>query len=257
LCWYAQQEDILQVYDRGGDVYKETGASIFGKKAEDITGDERFLAKTVVLGSGYGLGFAGLQRNLAGYGIDATEEEAKRLTYGYRERFHHVVMWWQEIMGAMRDALAGDDGTIRLFGGLVFALHGENDISIELNTGNKLWYREVQWEVKPAPWDENQMLNVMTARNYSSDTARYDLTHSIIAENICSMTAREILARGMLRCELAGYPPVMSVHDEVILEVPVGFGSIEEVDRLLCEQPWYAKRLPLATEAFRSVRYCK
>lgn len=255
LAWYAQQSDIIKVYEEGGDVYKLMASSVFKIPEEDISSTQRFLGKTLVLGSGYGLGWKGLQRNLA-TANPVTDDEAKQLTYGYREKFSGVVLWWGFIMGALQRALEGEEQKRPFYGELLFGKEGE-DVFIELATGNRIWYHEMRLDKKPAPWDENIELDVLTARDYRGEDNRYDVTHSIVAENICSMTAREIMARGMLRCEQAGYPPIMSVHDEVILEVPKGFGSLEEVDKLLCERPYWADPLPLNTEAFRAPRYTK
>ena len=36
----------------------------------------------------------------------------------------------------------------------------------------------------------------------------------------------------MLRIEAAGYPIVLHVHDEIVCEVPIGFGSVEEFTRV-------------------------
>ena len=46
-------------------------------------------------------------------------------------------------------------------------------------------------------------------------------------ENIVSGIARDILVEAMLRLEAAGYPTVLTIHDEVVCEVPEGFGNIE------------------------------
>jgi DNA polymerase len=266
LCWYAGQQDILNIYEEGRDVYRETAAGLFTTPAEDISEGQRFVGKTLVLGSGYGLGWAGLQRNLRGMGRATSELEAKAYTSGYRSRFHKVPQWWWKlarILNAIYDAEVGetidasttlDNGTV--YGrGLTFSREEGDTIVITLPTGARLWYHECERVTKEAPWGD--MIDVITARDYRSDDGRYDVTHSILAENICSATAREILARGMYACWQAGYQPVMTVHDEVVLEVPIGFGSTGEVDGLLCTRPWFAERLPLKTEAFRAPRYTK
>ena len=50
LAWLAQQKDLVTAFDRGDDVYKIMASSIYGKPAEDITKDERFVGKTTILG---------------------------------------------------------------------------------------------------------------------------------------------------------------------------------------------------------------
>ena len=76
-------------------------------------------------------------------------------------------------------------------------------------------------------------------------------------ENIVSGIARDLLAAAMLRVEAAGYPIVLHVHDELVCEVPIGFGSVEEFTRLMTRKPAWALELPIAASAWTGPRYCK
>ena len=76
-------------------------------------------------------------------------------------------------------------------------------------------------------------------------------------ENIVSGIARDLLAEAMLRVEAAGYPIVLHVHDEIVCEVPIGFGSTEEFTRLMTRKPAWALELPIAASAWTGPRYCK
>ena len=67
-------------------------------------------------------------------------------------------------------------------------------------------------------------------------------------ENVVSGIARDLLAEAMLRIEAAGYPIVLHVHDEIVAEVPIGFGSTEEFTRLMTRKPAWALELPIAAE---------
>ena len=49
----------------------------------------------------------------------------------------------------------------------------------------------------------------------------------------------------MVNLEAAGYPIVFHVHDEVILEVPNGKGSLDEVCAIMAIPPAWALDLPL------------
>ena len=76
-------------------------------------------------------------------------------------------------------------------------------------------------------------------------------------ENVVQAIARDILAEGMFRLEDAGYPLVLTVHDENICEVPEGFGSPEELAELMSIVPTWAEGLPVAVSAWKDPRYVK
>jgi hypothetical protein len=59
-------------------------------------------------------------------------------------------------------------------------------------------------------------------------------------ENIVQGIARDLLTEAMLRIEAAGYPIVLHVHDEIVAEVPIGFGTAEEFTELMTCQPSWA-----------------
>jgi DNA polymerase len=76
-------------------------------------------------------------------------------------------------------------------------------------------------------------------------------------ENIVSGTARMILARAMLRADSAGYPLILSVHDEIVAECPYGFGSVKEFEQIMAHKEEWMTDLPLAVSAFEDERYSK
>ena len=83
------------------------------------------------------------------------------------------------------------------------------------------------------------------------------LTAVLWVENIVSGIARDLLAEAMQRIEAAGYPIVLHVHDEIVCEVPIGFGSKEEFTRLMIRRPSWALELPIAASAWSGPRYVK
>jgi hypothetical protein len=50
LAWLAGQDDLVEAFDRGEDVYKIMASAIYGRPVADITKDERFVGKTTILG---------------------------------------------------------------------------------------------------------------------------------------------------------------------------------------------------------------
>ena len=69
-----------------------------------------------------------------------------------------------------------------------------------------------------------------------------------LAENATQAIARDILAHAMQGLEAAEYPVVFHVHDEAIMEVPIGKGALEEACRIMAIPPDWAKDLPLRAD---------
>ncbi|NCX05444.1 MAG: XRE family transcriptional regulator, partial [Actinobacteria bacterium] len=69
-AWLAGQRDLVEAFDRGEDVYKIMASAIYGKPAEEITEQERFVGKTTILGAGYGMGAAKFKAQLKNFGVE-------------------------------------------------------------------------------------------------------------------------------------------------------------------------------------------
>lgn len=79
-----------------------------------------------------------------------------------------------------------------------------------------------------------------------------------LTENIVQALCRDILAWSMPGVEAAGYKIVLSVHDELITEVPdTDDYTTEELCALMCDLPIWAKGFPLAAEGDCMYRYRK
>lgn len=107
---------------------------------------------------------------------------------------------------------------------------------------------------------ESEARPAVTVRGVNSVTKkweRYALYGGLCFENDVQAIARDLLANGMKKAEAAGYPNVGHVHDEIIAEVPNGFGDIKQFEKLICELPKWAEGLPLTASGFRAKRYQK
>ena len=78
-----------------------------------------------------------------------------------------------------------------------------------------------------------------------------------LVENAVQASSRDLLVNGMFKMEAAGYPIIMTVHDEIVAEVMEEFGSLHEAERIMCDIPAWAAGMPMAAEGFRAKRYRK
>ena len=78
-----------------------------------------------------------------------------------------------------------------------------------------------------------------------------------LVENIVQATARDCLSAAMMRLAKAGYKIIMHVHDEVVMEMPIGKGSLDEVTRIMSiNEPW-ERGLIKNADGFESNYYMK
>ena len=78
-----------------------------------------------------------------------------------------------------------------------------------------------------------------------------------LVENITQATARDLLVCAMKGLQDKGFHIVMHVHDEIVLEVPYGVSSVEEICSVMAENPPWAKGLPLKADGYECEFYRK
>ena len=102
--------------------------------------------------------------------------------------------------------------------------------------------------------------NVLTYWSVDSMTKRWQKTPTYggkLTENAVQAASRDLMAEAMLRLEAAGYPIVLTVHVEVVAEVPEGFGSLAEFERIMSVVPAWAAGCPIQAKGWRGKRFRK
>lgn len=97
----------------------------------------------------------------------------------------------------------------------------------------------------------------MTVNSKTKQWSRTALYGGLLCENNTQGTARDVLVNGMFKAEAAGYPIILTVYDEIIAEIPRGFGDLKAFEKLICELPAWADGLPVAAGGWRGKRYRK
>jgi DNA polymerase bacteriophage-type len=202
VFWLAGQDDACRLLKSGGDLYTEMAATIYGVPAVSVTKDQRQVGKSAVLGCGYGMGAQRFGQNA---GTDPITSEAA--VDGYRRRFPRVPQLWSTLENMFRRAdvrLEGPRG-IRMFA----HTDGRRRV-IRLPSGRELTY----WDVQVT----GDRISYMTM--YKGTWTRVDTWGGKLCENVVSGIAADLLREAMVRVELAGWPIVLTVHDEIICEEP-------------------------------------
>ena len=127
-----------------------------------------------------------------------------------------------------------------------------------LPSGRLLFYREPRLQMTANAWgEEKESVTYMSVDGMTKKYVRTSTYGGKLAENVTQAVCRDLMVEAMLRVEAAGYPLVMTVHDELVAEVPEGFGGVEEFCGIMCKVPAWAAGFPVKAEGWRGKRYRK
>jgi DNA polymerase len=266
LVVLAGQDDVVanwRAYDAGDksrDQYIQNAAVLYGVLPKDVTKPQRQGGKFQELGAGYGMGWKkAIDAGKAMYGLELTEESAKKIIDNYRKTHQHVVDFWYESDAAAIEAVSVP-GSVVTFGALrnlKFTKQGAY-LYLILPSRRPLVYAAPRVVDSETPWGEMKPTVEISAINgYSRKWERQRMYGGLWVENIVQAVSRDLLKEADLRVEQHGYPVVLDVHDEVVTEVPEGFGSVEEFEQLLAITPEWAQGWPIKAEGWRGKRYRK
>jgi DNA polymerase bacteriophage-type len=255
LAWLAGEDSELEVYRQDKDPYIAAASLILHKPYDQVTKEERQSpGKISVLACGY-QGSAGAVRKFGGEGM--TDDEIKeQIVNPWRDAHPMTVQYWWDLEKACFNAVK-EPGKVFAARGIHYRVKGRF-LLCRLPSGRLLYYYAPRIEPVMTAWEElKDQVTYMTVHSVTSKWERTNTYGGKLAENATQAASRDILANGMIEVEAAGYPIVLSVHDEIISEVPAGSGSVEEFEGLMCRVPAWANGLPLKAKGFRARRYKK
>lgn len=254
LAWLAGERELLETFASGGDVYKVAAGKIYGKRPADVTKDQRQLGKVAVLGLGYGMGAGKFIATAAAYGITLDADFAADVVRIWRGANRRIVNFWYALNDAAIEAV--ETGEPRRVGRAGFHVDGRF-LFLTLPCGRRLAYCDPHVALEQTPVGEKPQLSYMGINSYTKKWERLRTYGGKLAENVTQAVSRDFLVDAMIRLELAGYPVTFHVHDEIVCELPIGQGSIAEMERVMTELPKWGSGCPLAAEGFESERYRK
>jgi DNA polymerase bacteriophage-type len=261
LAWLAGETWKLDAFrdqaNGGPSVYAVTAWRIFGRDPKTITkkDPEREVGKRCELAFGYAGGL-GAWRNFEKHGTGApfTDAQVETFKTEWRRLHPRIVSFWSTLNAAAVEATWHANRVVEC--GPVAFKRQDCFLFLRLPSSRKIAYPY------PRLQPTRSFDHVVVFKDNSEGQWR-DCRHGqgayggLWCENVVQGVARDLLAEAMVRLEAASYPIVAHCHDEVLTEVPAGFGSVDQFKEIMTAMPRWAEGLPLTADVFEGDRYIK
>lgn len=251
IAYLADEKWRLDLFRGNGDIYCSSASQMFKVPVEKngVNGHLRQKGKIAELACGYG-GGVGALKSMGALEMGLEETELQPIVDKWRLANPHITAYWRTVEKAAMDAI--NDKPSRIAHGICFQKMA-NILFITLPSGRSIAY------VKPRIGENKFGSKSICYRGL--DTAKHwtelETWGGKLVENIVQAVARDCLAESLKRLTKAGYNVVFHVHDEVILDVPKGKGSVEEVNCIMRKAMPWAPELPLDAAGFECDFYQK
>lgn len=252
IAWLAKEKWRIDVFNTHGKIYEASASQMFHVPIESIKkgSDLRQKGKIAELALGYG-GSVGAIKSM-----DKTssipEEELPGLVKTWRAANPNITKFWWDCDKAAKKAI-NDRTTVTIQFGIKF-IYDPGVLFIELPSGRRLSY--IRPKIEMGKFDKP----IVTYEGMEQTTKQWTKLETYgpkLVENIVQAVARDCLAEAMFNVTKAGYDIVMHVHDEIIMDVPEEFGSVEEVNDIFGQDISWAPGLPLKADGYECSYYKK
>ena len=186
---------------------------------------------------GYGGGVGALKA----MGAKMPEEEMQPLVDAWRAANPNIVAFWSALDRAARTVIRKKT-SVRV--GKVTLYWQDDKMFMRLPSGRNLCYQSPHFTTNRFGSDAIGYY----ASSASGQMVVQETFGGKLAENATQAIARDILANALMMLEAHGYPVVFHIHDEAVIEMPIGQGSLEEACRLMAIAPDWAEGLPMRAD---------
>jgi DNA polymerase len=254
LAWLCNETGKLEqwrAFDRSGDPKDEPYYQI-GRELGLDESVARSIGKTCDLAFQY-QGAVGAWRNLAR--DDTTPDatiQARRKTW--LRRHPNIEKFWRTSIRQAVNTIESAEG--ERFSVAKIAFQRERDfLYLELPSGRRIAFPFARiyaddfgktFSFRDASGGRWEWYHVLKRRGAFG---------GLVAENATQGLCRDLFVAAMLRLERAGYHLIGHLHDEVVVEAPIGFGSLAEFIELITTPPDWAPDFPLAAKGRIAERF--
>jgi len=255
LAWLAGQDDLVEAFRQGRDVYCEFASDVYGRTITKADKSERFVGKTAVLSLGYGAGaekFREMLRIQGGVKID--ENEAQRIVRLYRQKNHKIVGLWERCNNALSTMTSGLEGSLH-------ETISYDHEGITLPNKLQIKYPLLRQQANGFEYvnDPRQFKKAVKSRLTGSgeEAAWIKIYGGKMVENIVQALAALVIREQMVAVAKTGAKVAFQVHDELVMVVPDNEVTQREaqVVSIMSTPPAWAPDLPVACECAVAENY--
>ena len=249
LAWEAEEQWVLDAFENGEDLYCATASQMFHVPVvkHGVNGELRQKGKIATLACGYG-GSSGALISMGALQMGLKEEELPEIIDSWREANPKIVQYWWDVEEAAMTAYKTKKRSE--VGKIAFAFWS-GILWMVLPSGRRLAYLKPRKQ--PNRFGRMSLTYAGVGQNHK--WSRQETYSGRLVENATQAIARDILAEAMARMEDYGLNIVGHVHDEVIIEAPIGKYTVDEVCKLMAVKPEWCKDLPLSAAGYLAPSY--
>ena len=240
-------DEVLDVFRSGRDIYIREAASIFHVPETEVTKDKRQIGKIAILSCGFGGGLGAFGAMSRAYGLNLSESDARRTVDAWRRANQWAVNYWQKLEEAYTRALRNKGREFSA--GRVTYLYDGNHLWYALPSGRVLCYPYAKLDSEGVTYAKAAWKPAADAKEWP----RARLWKGLACENITQAVANDILRHSLKQLD----DVVLHVHDEIVIETDSPDVVVEQLKRVMCTPPDWAKGLPLDVEVSVMLRYGK
>lgn len=257
IAWLADEHWVLDVFRGHGKIYEATASQMYHITFETIVkGHQNYAYRPKGKIATLACGYQGGPNALIGMGAlkdGISEEELPSIVKQWRKANPNIVKLWYAAEDAAVTAVR-EKTTVKLAHGVKYRYSG-GILFADLPSGRSLAY--VNPRIKPDPNFDKDGLVFDGMDQMKKKWMSHRTYGGRLVENLVQAIARDCLAVSLMRLDEEGYKTVMHVHDEVVLEVPIGTGSVEHVTAVMGRPIDWAPGLPLNAAGFEAEFYMK
>jgi len=255
-------------YDTGAgpDLYRIMAAEVAEKAVADVTKDDRQTkGKVPELACGYQGGVKAFQKMAYTQRppVRISDELAASIVRKWRAKNPMIVEAWADLQEAAINACYHKGAVMSALGGRVRYVYDGSFLFCQLPSSRVISYAAavVEWKRREITIDGEVIeINRYGVSYWGMKSGRWmkqDLYGGSQFNHVVQGLARDLLVEAAFRVEDAGYPIVLTIHDELLTEVDEAFGSTAKFESLMSALPAWATGIPVTTKAWTDQRYTK